>query len=51
MISNPNGELWTSHEMRIRLEERLQESYHAYHETITHMEDIMRRLARNLKID
>jgi hypothetical protein len=43
MIINPNGDFWTSNEMQIRLEERLQESYHVYHETINHMEEIMKR--------
>jgi len=34
----------------MKLEETLQESYHVYHKTITHMEEIMKRLAKGLKI-
>lgn len=51
MIADPNGKLWTQNEMQTRLEERFQESYHAYHETITNMEEIMKPLAKDLKID
>jgi len=51
MTAGPNGELWNHDEMQTRLEERLQKSYHTYHETIMHMEKIMKRLVTDIKID
>lgn len=51
MTADPNGELWNHDEMQTRLEERLQESYHTYHETIMHMEEVMKRLVKDIKID
>jgi hypothetical protein len=51
MISVPNGDCWRNSDIQRRLEDRLQESYEAYVETINHMEDIMKQLAKDLKID
>ena len=51
MIEAPNGNLWRDPQMQKKLEDRLQESYEAYHETVVHMEELMKRLARDLKID
>ncbi|KFY22861.1 hypothetical protein V493_06278 [Pseudogymnoascus sp. VKM F-4281 (FW-2241)] len=51
MISDPGGVVWQDGGMQKRLEERLDESYQAYLDTIKHMEGIMKAIAKDLKID
>ena len=51
MISNPGGASWNYGAMQEMLEERLGESYQAYFDTIKHMEEIMKAIAKDLKID
>ncbi|ELR10334.1 hypothetical protein VC83_07938 [Pseudogymnoascus destructans] len=51
MISDPGGVRWKDSVMQKRLEERLDESYQAYLDTIKHIEEIMKTIAKDLKID
>lgn len=51
MVAAPNGDLWRMPEMQERLELHLQESYNAYQDTISHMEEIMKRIAKDFKMD
>lgn len=51
MISDPGGDCWKDRNMQKRLEERLDESYQAYLDTIKHIEEIMKTIAKDLKID
>lgn len=51
MISNPGGASWNYGAMQEMLEERLGESYQAYLDTIKHIEEIMKTIAKDLKID
>lgn len=51
MISNPGGAAWKDSGMQKMLEERLGESYQAYLDTIKRMEEIMKTIAKDLKID
>lgn len=51
MLSNPGGVCWKDDGLQKRLEERLDESYQAYLDTIKHIEEIMKTIAKDLKID
>jgi hypothetical protein len=51
MIEISYGQLWARDEMQTMLEERFHVSYHEYHKTITHVEELMKWLAEDLKID
>ncbi|KFY36392.1 hypothetical protein V494_05049 [Pseudogymnoascus sp. VKM F-4513 (FW-928)] len=51
MISDPGGACWKDVSMQNRLEERLDESYQAYLDTIKQIEEIMKTIAKDLKID
>ncbi|KFY59947.1 hypothetical protein V496_05488 [Pseudogymnoascus sp. VKM F-4515 (FW-2607)] len=51
MLSDPGGACWKDGGMQKRLEERLDESYLAYLDTIKHIEEIMKTIAKDLKID
>ncbi|KFY74189.1 hypothetical protein V499_05775 [Pseudogymnoascus sp. VKM F-103] len=51
MISDPGGACWKNIGMQIRLEERLDEAYQAYLDAIKHIEEIMKTIAKDLKID
>jgi hypothetical protein len=51
MLATPHSNIWRTAEIQERLERRLQESYNAYQDTVDHMEDIMKRIAKDFKID
>ena len=51
MIAAPNSDVWKTPEMQARLEQQLQESYNAYQDTVSHMEDIMKSIAKDFKMD
>lgn len=51
MVAAPNSDFWKTPEMQERLELLLQESYNAYQDTISHMEEIMKKIAKDFKID
>jgi hypothetical protein len=51
MISDPGGACWKDIGMQTRLEERLDEAYQAYLDAIKHIEEIMKTIAKDLKID
>ncbi|OBT75923.1 hypothetical protein VF21_05771 [Pseudogymnoascus sp. 05NY08] len=51
MISDPGGACWKDIGMQERLEERLDEAYQAYLDAIKHIEEIMKTIAKDLKID
>ncbi|KAI9764814.1 MAG: hypothetical protein M1839_005706 [Geoglossum umbratile] len=51
MIAAPNSGIWKTVEIQERLERRLQESYNAYQDTVNHMEEIMKRIAKDFRID
>lgn len=51
MIAAPNSDIWKTPEMQERLEQLLQESYNAYQDTIIHIEEIMKKIAKDFKID
>lgn len=51
MIAAPNSGIWKTVEMLERLESRLQESCNAYQDTVDHMEEIMKRIAKDFKMD
>lgn len=51
MIADPGGSRWKDNSMQRRLEERLDESYSAYLDTIKRIEEIMKEIAKDLKVD
>ncbi|KAF2115033.1 hypothetical protein BDV96DRAFT_91523 [Lophiotrema nucula] len=51
MLDNPSGRMWKDADMSRRLEDRLQESYHAYQSTILDIEKIMKKIALKLDLD
>ncbi|KAI8940840.1 hypothetical protein NX059_002101 [Plenodomus lindquistii] len=53
MLADPGSsqQLWKSKDMAMRLQDRLQESYQAYHSTITDIERITKLIASKLDLD
>lgn len=51
LVADPNGEGWSSEVLQERLEERLQESYRVYKETITEMNEVAEELKKELSFD
>lgn len=51
MILNPGGTCWEDPDMQRRLEERLDEAYEEYRDTITGIEKIMKTISKYLNID
>ncbi|KAH9860258.1 hypothetical protein IAQ61_012043 [Plenodomus lingam] len=53
MLADPGSsqQLWKSKEMALRLQDRLQESYQAYHNTITDIERITKLIASKLDLE
>jgi hypothetical protein len=51
MVAAPNGDIWKTSDMQERLELHLQESYKAYQDTVNHMEKIMKKTAKDFRMD
>lgn len=51
MIAAPNSDIWKTPEMQQKLELLLQESYNAYQDTVSHMEEVMKKIAKDFKMD
>ena len=52
MMTDPgSSQLWKDKEMALRLQDRLQESYHAYQGTIADIERITKQIAGKLDLD
>ncbi|KAF2005379.1 hypothetical protein P154DRAFT_571101 [Amniculicola lignicola CBS 123094] len=51
MLSDPSGQHWKDGEMSKKLEDRLQESYTAYQNTIEEIERIMKQIAAKLDLE
>lgn len=51
MLADPSGDYWKDEKMAARLEEKLQESFHAYQGIIADIERIMKKIANKLDIE
>ena len=52
MMTDPgSSQLWKDNQMAMKLQDRLQESYHAYQGTIADIERITRQIASKLDLD
>lgn len=51
MLSEPSGKLWKDKAMSGKLQDKLQESYHAYQSTIADIERIMKKIASKLDLE
>ncbi|KAF2262113.1 hypothetical protein CC78DRAFT_546154 [Lojkania enalia] len=51
MLSEPNGQLWRNSGVSDRLEDRLQEAYKAYQNTIVDIDRIMKKIAAKLDLE
>jgi hypothetical protein len=51
MLSEPSGKLWKDKVMSEKLQDKLQESYHAYQSTILDIERIMKKIASKLDLE
>ena len=51
MLNEPNGQSWKDKEMASKLEDKLQESYHAYRSTVVDIERITKKIASRLDLD
>jgi response regulator RpfG family c-di-GMP phosphodiesterase len=51
LIAAPNSDICRTPEVQESLEQHLQESYNAYQDTVGHIEEIMKKIARDFKMD